>query len=130
MRDAWAAVQLARMKRLFTVLAENADVQPEWERLVIQHNVSDKKVYGARLVALMKAHDVSRILTFNGDDFVRYPGVITISPETVASAEKPLRSTIARHSSSGDASFIRPTVSFPPFDWAARRRTNSRTPSE
>jgi predicted nucleic acid-binding protein len=67
----------------------NADVQPEWERLVIQHNVAGKKVHDARLVALMKVHNVSRILTFNGDDFVRYPGVITISPETVASAEKP-----------------------------------------
>jgi predicted nucleic acid-binding protein len=89
MSPSWAAAQLVRMRRLFTVLAENADVQPEWERLVIQHDVSGKKVHDARLVATMNVHTVSHILTFNTGDFERYPAVITVRPETAASAEKP-----------------------------------------
>jgi hypothetical protein len=65
----WAAAEIARMKRFFVILAENADVQPEWERLVVQHSVSGKKVHDARLVATVNVHQVSRILTFNADDF-------------------------------------------------------------
>jgi hypothetical protein len=53
MSCAWAAAQIARMKRFFVILTESADVQPEWERLVVQHTVSGKKVHDARLVATM-----------------------------------------------------------------------------
>ena len=73
MSCAWAAAQIARMKRFFVSLSENVDVQPEGERLVAQHSVSGKKVHDARLVAMMNVHRVSRILTFNSGDFSRYP---------------------------------------------------------
>jgi predicted nucleic acid-binding protein len=89
MSCAWAAAQLARMKRFFVILAENADVQPEWERLVAQHSVSGKKVHDARLVATMNVHQVSRILTFNTGDFSRYPGVTAINPSSVSPAQEP-----------------------------------------
>jgi hypothetical protein len=82
MSCAWAAAQIARMKRFFVILAENADVQPEWERLVIQHSVSGKKVHDARLVATMNVHHVSRILTFNAGDFSLYPGLTAIDPSS------------------------------------------------
>ena len=91
MSGAWAAVQLKRMKRLFLVLAENVDVQPEWERLVVQHGVAGKKVHDAKLVATMNVHNVSRILTFNTDDFSRYPGVVAVSPLTSGSSVGPPR---------------------------------------
>lgn len=93
MSGTWAAVQLTRMKRLFLVLQENADVQPEWERLVIRYNVSGKKVHDARLVATMNVHKVSRIVTFNSDDFSRYPGLLAVSPLSVGSAMGPPRKT-------------------------------------
>ena len=80
MSSGWAADQLARMKRFFLALPENADVQPEWERLVVQHNVSGKKVHDARLVATMNVHHVSHILTFNTGDFARYPGLTALNP--------------------------------------------------
>jgi hypothetical protein len=89
MSGAWAAVQLARMKNFFLLLQENADVQPEWERLVVQHNVSGKKVHDCRLVAMMNVHKVSRVMTFNADDFSRYPGMLTISPLNVGSPAGP-----------------------------------------
>jgi hypothetical protein len=62
------------MKRFFVILAGNADVQPDRERPVIQHNESGKRVHDARRVATMNVHHVSRILTFNADDFWRIRG--------------------------------------------------------
>jgi predicted nucleic acid-binding protein len=53
MSCAWAAAQIGRMRRFFVILAENADVQPEWERLVVRHSVSGKKVHNTRLLATM-----------------------------------------------------------------------------
>lgn len=42
------------------------------------------KVHDARLVATMKTHGVSRLLTFDVDDFKRYTGIEVIHPKTVA----------------------------------------------
>lgn len=83
MSCAWAAAQIVRMKRFFVILAENADLQPEWETLVAKHGVSGKKVHDARLLATMNVHHVSCILTFNTGDFSRYPGLTVIDPSSV-----------------------------------------------
>ncbi len=84
----WATAQIARMKRFFVILSENADVQPEWERLVAQHSVSGKKVHDARLVAIMNVHHVSRILTFNTADFSRYPGLTITDPSSLGPIQR------------------------------------------
>src|SRR5437868_10778015 len=77
----WAAAQLSKMKRFFSVLRDSADCFGEWERLVIEHQVSGKKVHDARLVASMIVHGVTHILTFNTDDFSRYARITTINPQ-------------------------------------------------
>src|SRR5215471_16739229 len=84
----WAAAQLARMKRFFLVLADNAEVFGEWERLVIEQNVSGKKVHDARLVASMKVYGITHILTFNANDFSRYTGITVIQPQSLASSQE------------------------------------------
>ncbi len=53
------------------------------ERIVLQHRVSGVQVHDARLAAAMYAHGISHILTFNGSDFMRYPGITTIHPDGV-----------------------------------------------
>jgi predicted nucleic acid-binding protein len=85
----WAAAQIAQMKRFLVILAENSDVQPEWERLVAQHSVSGKKVHDARLVATKNVHHVSRILTFNTSDFSRYPGLKVLHPSAMDPVQEP-----------------------------------------
>src|SRR5260370_38849611 len=57
----WAAAQLGKMKHFFAILPDTAEVLPEWERLVIQHQVSGKKAHDARLVAALNIHGVSHI---------------------------------------------------------------------
>ena len=82
MDHAWTASQPVRMKRFFTLLQDTPDIFPEWERLVLQYRVSGKNVHDARLVAAMSVHGVSRILTFNGSDFARYPGISIVDPNS------------------------------------------------
>jgi predicted nucleic acid-binding protein len=41
------------------------------------------KVHDARLVATMKTHGVTDLLTFNVEDFARYTGVEARHPETL-----------------------------------------------
>lgn len=44
------------------------------------HGVSGKKSHDARLVAAMRVHKLTHVLTFNVDDFQRFPGVVPIRP--------------------------------------------------
>jgi hypothetical protein len=54
-----------------------------------KRSVSGKKVHDARLVATMNVHHVSRILTFNADDFSRYPGLTAIDPSNMDPTQEP-----------------------------------------
>jgi hypothetical protein len=78
-----AAVELARLKNLFCIMADTAAIYPVWESLVIQHRVSGKPAHDARLVAAMQVHGITSIHTFNTSDFVRYPGIKVVDPATV-----------------------------------------------
>lgn len=76
---------LRLIERLFSRLPDTPDMYPEWRRLVVTYGVSGVQVHDARLVAVMKINDVTRILTFNRDDFTRYEreGIVAIDPATV-----------------------------------------------
>jgi len=58
-------------------------IYPEWERLVFTYSVKGVQVHDAKLVAAMCVHDLTHILTFNVDDFSRYPEIIAVHPATV-----------------------------------------------
>jgi len=64
-------------------LAENEAVYREWRKIVVQHSVSGVRVHDARLVAVMRVHAVSHILTLNVADFGRYEGATAIHPGSV-----------------------------------------------
>lgn len=63
--------------RLCRVLPE-VPLLATWQQIVSAYRVSGVAAHDARLVAAMKAHDISHILTFNGSDFARY------APESIA----------------------------------------------
>lgn len=71
---------VARVERSVFRLPDSDDIYPEWRRLVVTHGVSGKKTHDARLVAAMTVHGITHILTFNADDFVRYPGINVLHP--------------------------------------------------
>lgn len=84
-----AQAELTRLKALFVLLDETPAVYPRWEQLVAQHQVSGKNAHDARLVAAMLVHGLSRLLTFNVSDFVRYPGITVLEPARVIATPSP-----------------------------------------
>lgn len=75
--------ELAKFKALFAILPDTADIFPEWEQLVVEHQVLGKQVYDTRLVAAMVVHNVTHLLTFNTDDFKRFPVIRAVNPATI-----------------------------------------------
>lgn len=75
-----AARVTARIEELCTVLRDPPELYDEWRRLIVDHGVSGKKSHDARLVAAMKVHGITQIVTFNTDDFARHSGIDVIHP--------------------------------------------------
>ena len=61
-----------RSESFFTLLLDTPLIYREWLRLVSAHGVCGVNAHDARLVAAMKVHGVSHLLTFNAADFRRY----------------------------------------------------------
>jgi hypothetical protein len=82
----WASGQVARevavLRRLFSELPE-IPIQTAWEGLVRRYGISGKNVHDARLVAAMVEHQIPKILTFNGADFMRYREIAVLDPAIV-----------------------------------------------
>jgi len=76
--------EVEKIEALLTLLPDTPAVYAEWKRIVVEHGVSGVKVHDARLIATMKTHGVSRLLTFDVDDFTRYTGIEVMHPKTVA----------------------------------------------
>lgn len=78
-----AAQELTKLKYGFPVLPDTADILPQWEKLVVDHGVSGRQVYDARLVAAMSVHNLTHLLTFNTDDFKRFTTITAVNPQTI-----------------------------------------------
>jgi predicted nucleic acid-binding protein len=63
------------IERIFAVVPDTPEIYLEWKRLVKDYQVMGVQVHDARLVAAMKIHGISKILTFNVDDFKRYQAI-------------------------------------------------------
>jgi predicted nucleic acid-binding protein len=71
------------LERYFTVLPDSALTYAEWRQLVPKHQVIGVKVHDAYLVAAMRAHGCTQILTFNIADFRRYDEIDSLDPRTL-----------------------------------------------
>jgi predicted nucleic acid-binding protein len=80
------SADLDRYLKLLPRLPEPPDVADRWLRLVTHHGVSGKPAHDVRLVALMEAHGVRRLLTLNPGDFARYPNVECVAPDQLLAA--------------------------------------------
>ncbi|HLN31471.1 MAG TPA: type II toxin-antitoxin system VapC family toxin [Gemmataceae bacterium] len=82
--------RLTIIEAVFAVLSEPSSAYRLWRSLVMTQAVQGKQVHDARLVALMQAHGITHILTLNGSDFSRYPGITPIDPASLAHPPPPL----------------------------------------
>jgi predicted nucleic acid-binding protein len=78
-----AVVELANLKALFLWLDETPAVYGIWEHLVASTPVVGKNAHDARFVAAMTVHGLTRLLTFNTQDFRQYPGITAMCPADV-----------------------------------------------
>ena len=81
------AAEIDRILNVFAVLDDPVGTLRRWRRLVEQHDVKGRQVYDARLVAIMMEIGIGSVLTFNVDDFRRYPGIAAVSPHVLAAVE-------------------------------------------
>ena len=86
MAPAAVAAELARLKSMFLLLPETPALYPVWEALVIQYQVSGKPAHDARLVAVMKVHGLTSILTFDKSGFSRFSDIEVLHPVDVISS--------------------------------------------
>lgn len=66
-----------------TLLPEDARVYTVWRRLLATLDVRGTQVHDAHLAAVLEVHGVSDLLTFNGKDFKRFPGLTAVHPQDV-----------------------------------------------
>jgi predicted nucleic acid-binding protein len=67
----------------YMVLKDDPTIFDHWHDLVRSVGVSGRQVHDARRVAVMYTYGVTHLLTLNGTDFARYPGVMAVHPGTV-----------------------------------------------
>ena len=75
--------RLRILERLFPVVPDSAAAYHVWRGLLVTHGVQGVQVHDARLVAVMLLHGISHVLTLNGSDFSRYPGIVPVDPASL-----------------------------------------------
>jgi predicted nucleic acid-binding protein len=73
----------SRLEFILTLLNDTPNIYREWRSLVVAHQIAGANVYDARLVAAMNVYGITSIITFNVDDFKRYPGIQVVHPQNV-----------------------------------------------
>jgi predicted nucleic acid-binding protein len=71
-----------------TFLPDIEQVYSIWRESVVTNNVRGVQVHDARLAAVMRAFGVTRILTLNQSDFLRYAGIQAVHPNQVQSSPR------------------------------------------
>ena len=66
-------------------LPEPPDIARRWRDIAEQYGVQGLKAHDARLVALMQAHNITRLVTLDPDDFSRYEGISVLTPASILS---------------------------------------------
>lgn len=77
-------IELDRIKLIFPPLRDERGILEPWESLVVEHAARGKNSHDARLVAAMQRHGLTHLITFNVADFLRYPGITLLEPQSVA----------------------------------------------
>jgi predicted nucleic acid-binding protein len=78
--------EVSRIETLFQIVLDEPGIYKEWRELVVRHGVHGVRVHDARLVAAMKVHDITHLLTFDDGDFKRYQEITIMTPAEVLRA--------------------------------------------
>lgn len=84
---AQAEAEVTSLKSVFALLTDTHEIFAEWERIVVRYQVIGKQAHDARLVAAMKVHRLTHLLTFNDSDFKRFEEITVVTPNSLLAEE-------------------------------------------
>ncbi len=73
MTPAQAGNWLRFFRRRFTLLSDRENLSSLWQTLVETHGITGFRAHDVRLIATMQSYGITRLLTFNADDFRGLP---------------------------------------------------------
>ncbi len=65
----------------FTLIPETSEIFTNWFQLVTTYNIKGKRTHDLRLLAVMKSHNITHLLTFNPRDFIKVPNLTIVHPQ-------------------------------------------------
>jgi predicted nucleic acid-binding protein len=77
--------QVDQLITRFPLLEETPDIFSLWLQLVMEYDIKGKRTHDIRLLAVMKAHNITHLLTFNADDFIALAGITIVNPRDFGS---------------------------------------------
>lgn len=81
------AKEVTDLQARFPLLPDSPEIFTRWLELVKQLPIHGKRVHDARLVAVLQAHAVGHLITFNVADFVTFSSVISlVDPRSLATS--------------------------------------------
>jgi predicted nucleic acid-binding protein len=78
------AKELSELRERFPMLPDSPEIFDHWFELVQRFSVNGKRVHDARLVAVLQAHRVEHLVTFNTQDFALFPFLSLLHPRQLA----------------------------------------------
>lgn len=66
-----------------TLLEEIAEIFPLWMRLIDRYKVTGRRIFDLRLLAVMRAHQITHLLTFDVEDFPTVSGLTIVHPNQI-----------------------------------------------
>ncbi len=78
-----ASIKISDFEVLLTLKSDQPGIYAEWKALVTLHAVMGKPAHDARIVAAMKVHGITHLLTFNLGDFKRFSEITAVSPTEI-----------------------------------------------
>ena len=82
------AKEVADLQERFPMLPDSPEVFTRWLELVQRLPVRGKRVHDARLVAVLQAHAVEHLITFNTADFAAFSFLSLIDPHQLVNMPK------------------------------------------
>ena len=80
-------LEIKKILSQFSLLVETPEIFRFWFQLVTDHNIKGKRTHDIRLLAVMKAHNIPYLLTFNPDDFIHLSNITILHPQDIISSQ-------------------------------------------
>ncbi|MCC6494004.1 MAG: type II toxin-antitoxin system VapC family toxin [Pirellulales bacterium] len=75
------ALEIEAILKLHPTYEDEVGILEYWRLIVARYRILGKRAHDARLVAAMLRHGITHLLTFNAQDFTRFPEVAAILPQ-------------------------------------------------